>query len=117
MKDSTKLVVAIVILVGAGAYLAYFFSSQPAPGETVQHLQPLCCSNCNKAFEQVAGDPPVKCKFCGEKTAWRAAVCGKCGRLAPLVKSADGKTDFKCAKCGNRGLREVTPEDIAKHTP
>lgn len=112
VNDKVKLAVALIALAGAGGYLVYFFKSQPKPGETVRHTQPLCCTACEKAFIAEAGDPPVECKHCGQPTAWRAAFCTKCNRVIPIVKES-GQSVFKCVKCNGAAIREVTPDEIS----
>ncbi len=106
-----KLTLALVALAGCGAYLVYFFKSQPKPGETIVHTQPLCCTACGKAFIADVGDPPVACAYCSQPTAWRAAYCSTCSLVIPIVRK-DGQSVFKCVKCGGAAIREVTPDEI-----
>lgn len=113
MNEKVKLVLALVALAGAGGYLAYFYRSQPRPGATVVHTQPLCCAACGKAFVADAGDPPVACKFCGQPTAWGAGYCSRCKLVIPLTK-APGQRAYKCPKCGGTAIREPTLEEVTR---
>lgn len=116
MSNTVKLSVAIVLLLGSGAWLSYYFKSQPKAGETVKHLQPLTCTECHHAWKAEAGDPPVECPKCKKMTGQRAAKCAdqKCGAITPLVrtKRGDGAPPNECYKCKNKRLVEVPPGDI-----
>ncbi len=119
MSSTVKLSVAIVLLLGSGAWLAYYFKSQPKPGDSVEHLQPLACANCHYAWKATVGDPPVKCPKCGQLQGYRAAKCAdpKCGAVTPVIRSSNrsdpgSKTPPSCYKCGGTRLVEVPPDAI-----
>ena len=115
MNSTVKLAGSLVIIVACGVWLSLWFASQPAPGETVQHMQPLACAACGKAWGGMAGDSPVKCHFCGEKQAWNAYKCDDCQAIFPSMRNKGALTDqedIRCTKCKSVNFLRVEGDEV-----
>ncbi len=118
-KDSVKIIVAVVLLAGAGfVWWKYGSGSGKGSGKGVPQNMPLACDNCGKSYvgEVSPDDLPTKCKLCGNKTLWRAVLCEPCHVVVPLImqepnnpNSGKPKCPEDCAKGGEK-LRVVTPQ-------
>jgi DNA-directed RNA polymerase subunit RPC12/RpoP len=117
VNDKVKIGVALLLLVGAGAWLSFYYGTKPKPGEPVRVVQPLACAACSAAYAGEAGGLPAVCEKCGKKEAYRALKCRGCNAIFPLVRASDsfaGQSDIKCTKCGKSSFSEVSPNDLQK---
>lgn len=116
MKNLTPALL-IAFILGCGLWLFYWNASKPAPGETVAHMQPLACASCGKAYADKVGDPPVECRFCGERAVWRAQKCAKCDAVFPMIRqgATEGakREGVACTKCGSTRFGDPLPEDLS----
>ena len=112
-------VVALVVIVASLGLLARYYASAPEPGEPVKHRMPVACEACGKAYIAMVGKQPAKCEFCGEKAAWRATQCVKCGAIIPVVggSSFQRESPLRCPKCGGQRFKEVSPDAEGLETP
>ncbi len=118
-KDSIKILVALVALVGAGLVWWKFGSGGGGGGgKGVPQTMPLACDNCGKSYigDVSPDDLPAKCKLCGNRTLWRAVLCEPCNVVAPLIiqepndpGSGKPKCPDDCAKAGQK-LKISTPK-------
>lgn len=119
MKSTVTTTFLLVVIIGAGVWVTYFYASEPAPGETIPHRMPVACEACGKAYEDIVGRQPTKCRLCGERKAWRALMCYEkdCGVIFPMVRS-EGKTTREqlgvCTKCGSSMTGEVPGDAVKK---
>jgi DNA-directed RNA polymerase subunit RPC12/RpoP len=111
----------ILVILGCATWLIYYYASQPDPGETEQHLAPLACTGCGKAYIGMIGDEPGKCHYCRKETVWLAHKCmnPSCGAIVPWVRdlgfdSVTAAGPDKCPKCGGDVFGEVSPDEIKK---
>lgn len=115
VSDKVKVGVALLLLVGSGVWMAYYYTSKPVAGDTVEHTQPLACAACGAAYAGEAGTLPATCEKCGKKEAYRALKCRGCNAIFPLIRSAEAfveKAGIKCNKCGKSNFTEVSPNDL-----
>jgi len=70
------------------------------------------CTACKKCF--IAGykkEVPIKCRYCGKKTAIYGFICGKCGKPYG-VSDRDGPK--YCPYCRSGYFREITKESLKR---
>jgi len=117
VKSSAIAILAVVVILGAGAWLFSYYETQPEAGAPVLHKAPVACTACGKAYITMLGKEPAKCFYCQQQTVWHARQCAKCGTIVPIVGGgAPGQSAaLKCPKCGGRAFKDVSPEGLEEH--
>jgi hypothetical protein len=109
-------IIAIVIIIGAGVYLTSYLGGKGKKELVAPFSCPLACEACGKAYISKITVPPVKCFYCGEKSAWPASQCAACGEIFPIVKGKDpGPQARVCPKCGKNKFKEVSANGLEIH--
>ncbi len=122
MSQGLKSAILIAVICAALGWLAYYYGSQPEPGEPVAHDLPAACADCGKAYVWPLGKQPAKCHFCKKVALFRALQClnPQCRAFYPLKvasgqRAEDAQADLRCPKCGEqRFTTEISPNDISK---
>lgn len=105
-------VVAVLVIVLSIWFLTRNLTGGGKKGDPVMQTMPLCCSNCGASYVGRASVPPVKCKKCGNTTAYRAALCVDCSppKIVPVVPK-DPNDSIGIPQCPDdcKSKRAVTP--------
>ena len=130
--QSKKLIIVVICLAAAVAVTLMFnnpFSGRGDEGRARESLQMLCVNeNCGKAFELSVKDfqdemdemgpaimmplaqPSIKCPECGEKSAFVAFKCKKCGEVF-IPDRMSQEDPEKCPECGYSEYEEEYGEE------
>lgn len=113
-----KVVVSLVVIVFSIWFLTRNLTSGGSKGDPVKMTMPICCSNCGASYVGEASTLPVKCRKCGNTTAYRAALCVDCSppKVVPVIPKDpnDSKGVPQCPDdCKSKRARDPKPEELA----
>ncbi len=80
------------------------FSTTRAASPKVKRLKKdiFVCLACGKFFRAEESSYPIRCKYCGKRSALTAIKCEECGRIFVWAKINREKHPPVCPECGSR---------------